>query len=81
VLTLERQLLCEDHDVVGEQRELEPRRVSGEGVEGHVRGTGGLQRLAAILDRGVGAMQDLQGGDLLPVLVGDEASEAEPVEI
>ena len=70
-----------DGDVVGAQRELEPRGVRLEGVERQVVGAGRLERLDAILDLGVLAVEDLERGDVLVGLVGDEALEAVPVEV
>jgi hypothetical protein len=81
VLTVEGQKLCPDHDVVGCQRELEPRGVSGKRVKRQVRRAAGLERLDAVLDLGVLAVKDLQGGDVRVLLVGDEALEAMPIEV
>lgn len=81
VLSIERQELCEDHDVVGCQGELNRRGVGGEGVEGQVRGASGLECLDAVLDLGLGAVEHLQGGKVLAVLVGDQALEAMAVEV
>ena len=50
VLAVEREQLGPDHHVVRGERELEPRRVGLEGVEGQVAGAGRLQRLDAVLD-------------------------------
>jgi hypothetical protein len=50
-------------------------------VEGQVRPTGGLERLDTVLDLGVRAVEHLKRGDVLPVLVGDEALEAVAVEV
>ena len=50
VLAIERELLCPDHDVVGRQRELEPRGVRFEGVKREIGSACRLQCLDAILD-------------------------------
>lgn len=76
VFTVEGEGLCPDRDVVGGERELEPRGVRGERVERQVRAAGGLQCLDTILDLGVLAVEHLQRGDVWVVLVGDEALEA-----
>ena len=73
VLAIEHEELCPDHDVVREQSELEPRGVRLERVEREARGTGRLQRLDAVLDLGVLAVQGLQGRDVRVLLIGDEA--------
>jgi hypothetical protein len=62
-------------------RELKPGGVGGEGLEGQVASAGGLQRLDAVLDLGVLAMGRLQRGDVVVVLVGDEALEAMALEV
>ena len=64
VLAVEREQLGPDHDVVGGQRELEPRGVRVEGVERQVGGAGRLERLDAVLDLGVLAVQDLKRRDV-----------------
>ena len=66
---------------MGCQRELEPCGVRREGVEREVPGAGLLQRLDAILDFGVLAVEGLKRGDVLALLVGDEALEAVPVQV
>src|ERR1700723_4334254 len=81
VLAVEQQLLGPDHDVVGCERELKPGGVGLEGVEGEVPGAGGLQCLDTVLDLSVLAIECLKRGDVLPVLVGDEALEAVPVHV
>lgn len=81
VLAVEEQLLCPDEDVVGYQRELEPRRVCLEGLEREMPGAAGLECLDAVLDFGVLAVQRLERGDIGVVLVCDEALEAVTIEV
>ena len=57
VLAVEREQLRPDHHVVRGERELEPRGVRVEGVERQVVGAGRLERLDAILDLGVLAVE------------------------
>jgi len=64
VLGVEREQLRPDGDVVRGERELEPRGVRRERVEWQVGGAGRLERLDAVLDLGVLAMQDLERGDV-----------------
>jgi len=70
-----------DHHVVCDQRELEPRRVGVEAVERQVAGAGRLQRLDAVLNNGVLAVQRFERCDVGVGLVGDEALEAMAVQI
>ena len=81
VLALEREQLRPDHDVVRGKCELEPRRVGLEGVERQVARAGCLERLDPVLDLGVLAVGHFELGDVLVVLVGDEALEAMPVQV
>jgi len=81
VLAVEGQQLSPRGDVVGCERELEPRGVRGEGVEREVARAGGLEGLDAILDHCVLTVGCLQRGDVVAVLVGDEALEAVTVQV
>ena len=81
MLAVEQELLCPDEDVVGCQRELEPRRVCLKGLKREMPGAAGLECLDAILDFGVLAVQGLKRGDVGVGLVGDEALEAVAVEV
>ena len=81
VLAPQRERLHPDHDVVAQQRELQPGGVRAEEVKRQPLGAGRLERLDAILDLGVLAVQGLERGDVLVLLVGDEALEAVAVEI
>jgi len=80
MLAGEGQLLCPDMDVVSQQGELQPCGVCLKGLEREMPGTGGLERLDAILDFGVLRVQGLKCDDVLVGLVGDEALEA-PVHV
>ena len=60
-------------EVLGDQRELEPGLVVLEGVVGEVAHAGVLAIADAVLDPRAAAVTQLQGGDVVAVLVGEEA--------
>ena len=59
--------------VLGDQRELEPGLVVLEGVVREVAHAGVLAGADAVLDAGAAAVTQLQDGDVVAVLVGEEA--------
>jgi putative transposase len=67
--------------VVGDQRDLEPRGVGLPVAEGQVGEAHRLEAADAVLDDGVLAMTGLQAGEVSVGLVGDEALKAVPVVI
>ena len=59
-----------------QQRDLQPGLVVGEGGEGHASHPGLLGDADRVLDAGPAAVAQLQGGDVLIALVGDEGGVA-----
>src|ERR1700677_2008954 len=74
-------MLCPDEDVVGCQREFEPRRVCLKGLEREMPSAAGLECLDAVLDLRVLTVGRLERGDIGVGLIGDEALEAMTVEV
>ena len=81
MFAVEGELLGPDDQIVGVERELEPRGVRLERVEREVRDAGCFQVLDADFDLGVLTVVLFQRGEIVAGLVGDEALEAVPVEI
>jgi hypothetical protein len=73
VFPVEGELLGPDRHIVRGQRKLQPRGVGREGVKREMRATGRFERLDAILDLGVLAVDLFQHGEILAVLVSDKA--------
>lgn len=81
VLAVEEQLLGPDGQIVGAERGFQPRLVGRERREGQVGQAGALELADAVFDDRVRAVASLQGGQVVALLVGDEALKAVPVDV
>ena len=72
-LTVKADQLRPREEVLGDQRDLQPGLVVLEGVVGEVAHAGVLAGADAVLDPRAAAVAQLQRGDVLAVLVGEEA--------